>query len=1378
MANPLIPVGSVDALIASRLPGWLTSASAEHVRKLHASLRQQQAAQTPVQRLLGNLIPLQIFAAQLLQPALAERGLADLDVYKGRLRLRSHVRIPSYVAAVPEGVVVHEFEHSLLAAALHNFEDSETQTLATLEGALVLDAQGHPAGITYKGFTRLCRRLDIGGKYQAYLKEWLLPPGAQGQVITAQLQEAHRASLEATVRMTAIRGEIDQRTYRQFLPIMADKPVVASEHATLIPRALRLFGKQVSGVVVFEARRLDLGGTPLEEVIAWIPGDPHGALTVCASWQALYQQLGRSMRTPGYREFFLRFISKRDLPGFSHALERANAAASEDAALSVDGRHEAIDPPLFEYLGQRQIETLLDDASVLAVPTADVDRAERARRLLFYRNAGLDLLGLASFFVPGLGLPLLAITAAELADEVYQGYSAWRLGDREAALAHLVGVAQNVIATGLTVGAGAAAASLERQAFVDGLAPVRDQAGRLRLASLETAHELEAGHELLWRLDETLRPVTVQAATDLLQITGYEPAQLRRLHIEQAPAPARLLDAAQRYRLHQTLPGMRAEVFEAHLAGQQAQLQPAEQVLQRDFPGLTARSCKELVDQASGLDIEQMLARQRVPLPLAERARWQLREQRLDRACAGLCQPAAVTRDTERLALGLLDAWVPWSVHIELREGSLQGERLAHGGSQQASEVRSLSKRDEGYLAVDAGGQPLANATTADSLLQGLMLLLDEHQLIQLGNAGRSPSALAEALLVRASTSRDRAAGLIGLAPVGGGLRPPVRWGDGRLGYPLSGRGESSGQAIRRGLRQLFPTFTSTQIESYLSNLAVQGVDPWAHYNYLQEQLGSLRQALHAWAHEPVGVAQAYRRRQVASRIRRSWRRKQQNAEGEYILEIDGERVGLLPVLPAGLEFPHVTQLRLRRMGLVGLEADFLARFTGLRQLDLRDNQLTSIPAGVANLPELRELRLGDNRIVLDAEGNRNLNALGQLRVLDLSENPLGMAPQLRGLNLLRRLSLRATGLTSMPPIALEHATLESIDLRDNRIHTLTDTAIAASTRRLARLALHDNPLEAQTSEAIQQLSPAIVERVLPTRRHVETASAAREIWLQDLDEPALSRARLQWKALADEPGSLDLFRFLADLASSVDYRQQPREMRRRVQSILEVCEHNGQVREAVFQQASGPRSCTDRLLLILSNLEVRAMVVQRTAGLESRHAEPGLLELGRSLYRLDEVDRIAAQHIERLRTGDPYALVDDIEIYLAFRVGLADALGLPGQPAQMHFAHFADVSPPHLRDARTAVLSAENVESLSTSLAAREFWQEYLRNRHDDRFEALNEPFHARLEALEAMVGGSSERVYLDQVDALMAQRNVAERQLVLRLTREAYARSGLRSE
>ncbi|MFP3498774.1 DUF6543 domain-containing protein, partial [Pseudomonas sp. SIMBA_059] len=96
--------------------------------------------------------------------------------------------------------------------------------------------------------------------------------------------------------------------------------------------------------------------------------------------------------------------------------------------------------PLFIYLRARCIQKIIDDAQALAVPTGVEDAAARTERLSSYENVGLTLLGLAGLFVPVLGEVMLGITALQIADEVYEGYEDWQIGDREAALGHLFSV--------------------------------------------------------------------------------------------------------------------------------------------------------------------------------------------------------------------------------------------------------------------------------------------------------------------------------------------------------------------------------------------------------------------------------------------------------------------------------------------------------------------------------------------------------------------------------------------------------------------------------------------------------------------------------------------------------------------------------------------------------------------------------------------------------------------------------------------------------------------------------------------------------------------------------------------------------------------------
>jgi len=393
------------------------------------------------------------------------------------------------------------------------------------------------------------------------------------------------------------------------------------------------------------------------------------------------------------------------------------------------------------------------------------------------------------------------------------------------------------------------------------------------------------------------------------------------------------------------------------------------------------------------------------------------------------------------------------------------------------------------------------------------------------------------------------------------------------------------------------------------------------------------------------------------------------------------------------------------------------------------------------------------------------------LQQLDLSYNPLGQIPELAGLRHLREVSLRATGLQALPDEAfLPWRGL--VDIRENQIRQLNGD-LRSLRRRLQRLSLHDNPLD-EAGEALVAGSG----RVVPSQRrdsshHSVADNTLLELWVGASDGDIRTQRTQIWTRLSGESQSADLFRFLRDFARSDDFLDHPRYYRERVWRILELCVENADAREAVFSQAQGRGTCEDRLLLILSQLEVRTHIALHAAGEGSARAEATLLRLGRSLYRLDEVDSIAARHIQEMRQ-DPYTVVDDVEVYLAYRVYLADRLDLPAQPRHMNYLEHSGVTPTRIMRAGTTVLAGENIDGLSRALAQREFWQGYVRNRYPERFEAMAAPFHEQLEADERQAGLSGEQPYLQNALTLMEALNSEERALYLELAREAYEREG----
>lgn len=1340
---------STDALIASRLPVWMTTGSLDTLYALHHSQQRQQQVQQELHELLACITPLEAFAAPLLQQALQTQHALTLDVREARLRRRTLQRSASYIAQVPDGVREQVHEHSLLEAALHNFTERETFAAEVLQGSAVLDPSGLETGLSLNAFARLCRTLDLGGRYQAYLRAQLTPDGEAGRQLEALLEEGFRASLEATLRLSLAKGEIGVEAYAPCAPLFALLAAKPESACGLRPMQLRVFGQRVRSAVAFEFKQHGASGSAVEGVLCWIPDDPQGALTWYASWEMLFLALGKQFRLPGYKEFFQRFIGERDREAYARGLAQALQGVGVDVPVRLDGRYEAIEVPLFEHLRQQQIDTLLDNASVQAPPTAAVDAQVRDRRLHFYRSFALDAVGLVSFALPVLAAPLLGITALQVADDVYEGYADWRLGDRQEALEHLYAVAETVIMTALNVGAGAASQRLARADRVDELVPVYPGEGTLKLCdpalpgygvedrgavgeltqvqgqayvrtplashmtyldeatqqrrirhplrsdayapvledngaggwrhALENPQEWQGSVQLMQDLSRDWAQLDERTVHEVMRATGYDEAQLRGLHIEQAPPPARLRDAVQRHQLHAQFPRLEGEAFERQLQAQQGSPSPAQTLMRRDFPGLTVLGAGEIIDHAPEDLVEHMQAHQRVPLALAEQARWYIRDARLDRACAGLLQAAAINRDTERLALGLIADRAPWrAVRLDVRGDTLAATPTASAGAPAATHVRTVLRTAQGYQALDALGQPLPSASAEDSLFKALLLQLDPWQKKVLGDACESPEALADALSLWASEHRERAAALLGMAPVGLGFRPPVRLGDGRVGYPLSGRGESSNRALRRGLQQLFPASDEHTLDHFTATARSLGLSPWNYYLRLCDELRALDQALGQWRRQASGPLQFLRRARMARRIRRAWQRRDHDASGNRALTLEGSRLGTLPDLAPTVSFDHVTTLTLRSLDLGEVSEGFLARFPNVTRLNLSGNRLTSIP--------------------------------------DTSHLQC----------------------------------LQHIDLRDNRIAEVSQAQAARLRANVDEVQLQGNPLSQRARERLHS-EPAPV---------VQEPAVDGAPWFDGLAEAQANQCREQWRLLRAQVGSERFFSQLAELSDGPAFIQHPAEMRRQVVELLNAMYHHGQVRSALFEQAAVTRGRAD-----LAAWRVRMQVVLRTEGLRGRRVERELRNLGRELFRLDQLDRFAARHIEALRTGgEP---VNENDIYLAFRAGLAESLGLHGQPSLLSYEHVDTVTLGNLADAEAHLYETETPEVLSQFLAQQPFWQEYVQAEYLAPFAAIRRDYHLRL---AAAVPEGEGQAPAEVIERLRDQRREEEQAMTLTLARGNY--------
>lgn len=1365
MPNPFSP-SSVDHLIAERLPGWLGDASPEHLRGLHRALKAQQASVESMTNLLAALPKLDVLAQHRLQRALLERQGLQVNVRKAQVFTAQQVAMPSAAEKLYQPLVTFRSRQSLLAAALHNYQAEETRP-STLREAYLLDENGRRLALSFEDFARLCRDIDIGACYQAELAKVLRPRSGRGQpegearqAVERIFEDSLRTRLDCEAHEAVVRGRLDEAAFQALCPVLG-LAEAGSASAAVTARQLYLLGKPVVGVLTLESPA---------GVIAWIPGDPEASLRTYRSWNDLYDSFARRLRRRSFRTFFARFIKAQDQQAFDSKVAALLANTNSAAAIELDGRNLPLAKNVFAQAATMQIDKLFADARYLAVPTGDLDLLQQHQRVLGMLSAGFDLLGIVGMFIPVLGELVMVISALALADEVYEGYKDWRLGDRQGALDHLFGVAQNLVLAGVMSGVAHVAA---RVPWVDGLMPVADAAGKLKLARASgLLHHEQSAAELMAGLQgNALTRLLESDAQSLLDITGIGIDQLRRLCVENGRPPARLLDIQERMAACRAYPTLSGSAFDHKLASLREAPSGDQGLLVKAFTGLSARGAQEIIDQSPSAQLETLQATGRVPLGMAERARWYLRDSRLDRACLGIRLAQAVNADTEQLVLGLVDRHMAWPAtqRIELRSGGSEGPLLYQTDGAGAAEVRILVRHEQRYA---WAGDQAALARGGDTLLESLFNGLDHRQKQAIGQPEPTVRHFRQWLLAAARDDRQQAARLLGLPVVGAGVRPLRRFADGRLGYPMSGRAESSQQAIRRGIHQIFPTLSEMQLDAYIEAVRARGENLWNHLQSLNRQLELLRASLAEWQARWQSPVDAIRRRRVADTLRRSWRRKLVDVNDDYELTIDGERVGSLPGLPPGVDFVHVRRLVLRNMGLEALDPDFLRRFPNILELDLSHNRLTQVPPGIESLIQLRRLNLANNSITIDSAANQRLAQLSLLNSVELSFNPAMRAPDLSGLLHVRNVHLRAAQLVDYQELLRGASWRALIDARHNRIEEIR-RELHGLDLRLTRLDLHDNPLDESSQQQVDRLRGGASPGAPGSSqyKHEDADEAVRSRLCEAFDPMLRLRREATWDRLREEPGSSDLFRFIADFSAGEDFEENPGHYRKRIWRILDACEQNEVLREVLFREAAGPRTCEDRLLLTLGQLEIGILVEQGVAGLAPAAAERRLVRLGRQLFRLDMVDGIATRHAARLE-AEGHLSVDEIEVRLFYRTRLAVALDLPLHVDEMHYAQFAHVSQRDLRSAELEVIQSETPAVVLESLAHRPFWQRYVRRRYTERFEALATPFHERLAAYEQQAQSHGEQTYIESAHALMKELEEEERKLTLELAREAWER------
>ncbi|WP_313712554.1 NEL-type E3 ubiquitin ligase domain-containing protein [Pseudomonas sp.] len=907
--------------------------------------------------------------------------------------------------------------------------------------------------------------------------------------------------------------------------------------------------------------------------------------------------------------------------------------------------------------------------------------------------------------------------------------------------------------------------------------------------------------------------------TQMLVVADVDEAHLRGLWVEARPLPVRLRDTLERFaadarveaffaqadapgddtealqwcidRLKlqgQTLKEQLQSICEAvetlrgpmleHFAERYLVPDPLLATLKGSFPGLPDAYALDLLRNASAQLRQRMASEGRVPLALAEQARSVLQQARLARTREVLFLRNSYRADALTLVFSLLRrrGLSPGTVNLIVRERSATGpvlERL-FPGSGGASQVTELVWREGRFELFDAMGRGSEiEVAQPQGLFEVLAACLPPAFVRQQGWAGEdvagSIRASLQAWLPRDRLKLIRLLGWREARPVASALQ---RLADGRVGYLLSGRapsGHGQGAILRRRIGGLYPSFDDAEIERYLQLLLTHSRSAYATLLRQEGDYRQLEQSLRLWRDAVADPARSHRQA-VADAFLRAWR-----FEGERVLYRNGEPGGIrlsiigvpagsVPALPAGVDFAHITDMVLVGLRLESLPGGFLRSFPELRRLDLGNNALQAIPEGLDGLSRLRHLRLPRNRIRLTQPHADVLAGLGRLRVLDLSANSLGpISLDLNRLARLRELHLSRAGLQAVPRGLQWCGLLEYADLRSNQISSLPQSLLDAPLALRRALWVDGNPLSVSDRERLHGLG---LGGEADVQAGVVTPLQARTAWLGTLDATEQVANAARWDALQGERGQAPFFQLLGELIESSDFRLARSDLSRRVWSMIDAANNSALIREELFERAADPRTCVDSVAHCFSQLEVRVRVLQATYAGAPLATRDERLQLAQRLFRLDQVEAFARNEFMVRQAREPS--LDEVEVNLAFRTGLAGSLNLIGQPRTMQFTAIAGVTQSDLNRAYRAVLAAEASEERVRYISQRDYWIAYLRERYPERFAQISEQFDKQLDALDEGKEALGSGTYVQRCEQLRRDTERAFDVLCERLTQD----------
>jgi Leucine-rich repeat (LRR) protein len=617
--------------------------------------------------------------------------------------------------------------------------------------------------------------------------------------------------------------------------------------------------------------------------------------------------------------------------------------------------------------------------------------------------------------------------------------------------------------------------------------------------------------ELLRGIGPSITGFSDETLVAIGKVSTVDDDMLRLMNMGREPTPL-LADTISRFRIDQEIESLTDDASRTALFNNRYEaLQQSEnawvRLFQKQYPGLPKGAVEQMLDRY-GVDLQSLpdgAEAKKLFSRLDGKARQYLQHVRLNRAYEGLYLRSMNNPESDILSLHSLPdlSGRPQVLRIDVLDGSLNGRVLDRCGPLQAADVRRLIRMDRGYQ--------LPNTTAPASFFEALLDVLSEQERLAMHlPQADAAGALRRLVGERALSHSDLMTGLNRMDAGAPFELHGLRGG----GFPSTAQGEAlMQQMMRLQVQEIYPEFSHAEADELLQRL---GADAQNHIESLKQQLQQLNTDLDAWIDQVANdvddmdvpflragdaAAQGMNARQIAihnANLVQDLLDVEQDVRSELAAELisiwqkrpllsnrvyaDGQLIGYridmafedfhrLPVLNVRLN--EVVELSLRRIHVTEVESlnDFIDSFPNLRTLNLEGVDLSvfqvpniegqlirALPPSIAQLHDLTSLNVRGCDLSFSDRAASQLSGVTHLQDLDLSNNPLEVPPLLLGMDDLRRLNLRNTGITTCPIGIQEQPHLISLDLRHNHITRLPQSVINQGIAR-GRVLLDGNPL-------------------------------------------------------------------------------------------------------------------------------------------------------------------------------------------------------------------------------------------------------------------------------------------------------------------------------